>query len=53
MRRVLFTTISLLALTATTVLAADLPRRGPVYKAPVPYAAGYNWTGAYAGINGG
>ena len=53
MRRVLFTTISLLALTATTVLAADLPRRGPVYKAPVPYAAGYTWTGAYAGINGG
>jgi outer membrane immunogenic protein len=29
--------------------AADLPVKAPVYKAPV----GYNWTGFYAGINGG
>ncbi len=31
--------------------AADMPVKAPVYKAPV--AAPYDWTGLYAGINGG
>ena len=52
MRRVLFATICLLALTATNTFAADLPRAMPAYKAPV-LVPGYNWTGFYAGINGG
>jgi outer membrane immunogenic protein len=52
MRRVLCTTISLLALTATSALAADIPRGMPVTKAPA-FVPGYTWTGFYAGINGG
>jgi outer membrane immunogenic protein len=41
------------ALVGTTVAAqaADLPRKAPVYKAPVLVA--YNWTGFYAGVNAG
>ena len=38
------------ALVAGPALAADLPARTPVYKAPV-VAAGYNWTGFYVGGN--
>jgi outer membrane immunogenic protein len=51
MRRVLLTTISLLALSAAPSLAADLPRSMPA-KAPVMVPV-YNWTGFYLGINGG
>ena len=36
---------------AATVLAADIAR--PVYKAPPPAPALYNWTGFYVGIHGG
>src|SRR5688500_4887311 len=54
MRRVLFTTASLLALTATTAIAADIPRGMPPAKAPAYYLPpAYSWTGFYAGINGG
>ena len=54
MRRIFFTTVSLLVLAATSAVAADLPRGMPPTKAPayVP-VAGYTWTGFYAGINGG
>lgn len=52
MRRVLFTTTCLLALTATGALAADLPRGLPA-KAPAYVPAYYSWTGFYLGINGG
>jgi outer membrane immunogenic protein len=52
MRRVLFSTISLLALSATHTLAADLPRSMPT-KAPAVFAPVYSWTGFYLGINGG
>ena len=34
---------------ATSAMAADLPVKAPVYKAPV--VAPYNWTGWYAGAN--
>jgi outer membrane immunogenic protein len=51
MRRVLLTTLSLFALTATNAFGADLPRAMPA-KAPA-YIAAYNWTGFYLGINGG
>ena len=53
MRRVLFSTISLLALTATTAVAADLPPREMPAKAPVVFAPAFSWTGFYLGINGG
>jgi outer membrane immunogenic protein len=52
MRRVLLTTISLLAFTAVAAVAADLPRQMPA-KAPAMVPVGYNWTGFYLGINGG
>jgi outer membrane immunogenic protein len=52
MRRVLLTTISLLAISATAVVAADLPRQMPA-KAPAFVPIAYNWTGFYLGINGG
>ena len=53
MRRVLLTTVALIASATVTAVAADLPRAMPA-KAPayVPVAA-YNWTGFYVGINGG
>ena len=51
MRRVLLTTISLLALT-TGSFAADLPRQMPA-KAPAMLPMGHNWTGLYLSINGG
>jgi outer membrane immunogenic protein len=53
MRRVLFSTISLLALTATTALAADIPRAAPPAKAPAYLPPAFSWTGFYLGINGG
>jgi outer membrane immunogenic protein len=37
---------------ASPSLAADIPRKAPVYKAPV-YVAGFSWTGFYIGANGG
>lgn len=52
MRRVLLSTISLLALSVAGASAADIPRPGPTYKAPVAVPV-YNWTGGYIGINGG
>ena len=51
MRRVLLTTISLLALAATAAVAADIPVRA---RQGAGLSAGrYNWTGFYLGINGG
>jgi outer membrane immunogenic protein len=51
MRRLL-SIISVLALTATAAVAADLPRQMPA-KAPAYVPVVYNWTGFYLGINGG
>src|SRR5229473_3843603 len=39
-------------LSATSAFAADLAAR-PYTKAPVYVDPGYNWTGFYAGLNGG
>jgi outer membrane immunogenic protein len=47
MKRTLITAIAVAALASPT-LAADLPVRGPVMKAPPPVAAVYNWTGFYS-----
>lgn len=56
MKRVLFAGVGLVALAlAGTAGAADLPRRGVAAPAaaPVYMPVAYNWTGLYAGINGG
>jgi outer membrane immunogenic protein len=51
--------ITLLAAAAITigaaapVAAADLSARAPAYKAPAIVQAAYDWSGFYAGINGG
>jgi outer membrane immunogenic protein len=56
MQRFILTACSILfaAAMATPSFAADLsnPLPRPSYKGPV-YVAGFNWTGFYAGINGG
>jgi outer membrane immunogenic protein len=52
MKKVLLTTVGLVALGMAPALAADLPAR--IYsKAPAFVAAAYDWSGFYAGINGG
>jgi outer membrane immunogenic protein len=53
MKRILIGSIAVAsALTVTTAFAADLPAR-TYTKAPVMMDPGYNWTGFYAGLNGG
>ena len=50
MKKQLLASVALCALGAVTpAIAADLPVKAPIYKAPV--AAVYNWTGCYAGGN--
>ncbi len=49
MRKLLLSAVAVAALFNAPAIAADIPVKGPVYKA-VPY---YNWTGWYGGINGG
>ena len=53
MKRVFLSGVALAALVGSAV-AADIPRRVERAAPPVPYMAPvYNWTGFYAGINGG
>ena len=53
MRRILAGSIAIASLlAASSALAADMAPR-PYTKAPVIVDPGYNWTGFYAGINGG
>ena len=51
MQKVLLTTTALIALGIAPAAAADLAVR-PYTKAP-PMAVAYNWSGFYAGVNGG
>jgi outer membrane immunogenic protein len=53
MRRIFIGSVAIVSvLAATSAFAADLPAK--VYtKAPVIVDPGYNWTGFYAGLNGG
>src|SRR3954470_3925472 len=52
MKRILIAGAAMASLLATNALAADLAPR-PYVKAPVIVDPGYNWTGFYAGLNGG
>ncbi len=50
MKKTMFAAVAAVAVAATSAVAADLPRSQPYYSSPaVP--AGYNWAGAYAGVN--
>ena len=54
MRKLLLGAVAFGALAASPVLAADIPVRAPVYQPPPPpVIAFYNWSGCYAGGNGG
>jgi outer membrane immunogenic protein len=47
MKKIIITAFAASALLSSPAIAADIPAKGPVYKA----APGYNWTGWYGGIN--
>jgi outer membrane immunogenic protein len=51
MKRLLFAGVALATYWSVPALAADLPVKAPVYKAPV--AALWEWTGCYIGVEGG
>lgn len=51
MKKILLAVIAAAAICTTSAFAADLPVKAPIYKAgPAPM---FNWTGFYAGVNGG
>jgi outer membrane immunogenic protein len=51
MKKILIASIAAAAFCGAPAIAADMPTKGPVYKAaPAPV---FNWTGFYAGIEGG
>jgi outer membrane immunogenic protein len=47
MYKMLCSAAALAVLCATSAMAADLPVKAPVYKAPPPPPAAYNWSGFY------
>lgn len=49
MKKFLLAGVALSALIAGPAMAADLPVRGPVYKAAPPVVTYYSWTGCYIG----
>jgi outer membrane immunogenic protein len=49
MKKFLMASVALSALAAAPAIAADLPARGPVYRAPPPIVTYYSWTGCYIG----
>jgi outer membrane immunogenic protein len=51
MKSLLVGAFALMALTVGPALAADMPVKAPLYKAPPPVV--YDWTGCYVGANGG
>ena len=50
MRRLLIGGIALVALAAGSAMAADMPVKAPIYKAP-PAIVPYNWSGFYVSAN--
>ena len=52
MKKFLLGGTALVAMFAGSAMAADIPVRAPVYKAP-PMEAVYSWTGCYLGVNAG
>ncbi len=52
MRKLLLGSFALGALIADPAMAADIPVKAPVYKAPPPVSV-WTWTGFYVGVNAG
>lgn len=52
MKKLLLSCVALASLIASPALAADLPVKAPVYKAPAPVSA-HDWTGCYVGGSAG
>jgi outer membrane immunogenic protein len=52
MKKLLVASIAAAAFCCAPVLAADMPVKGPTYRAPVA-APVYSWTGCYIGLQGG
>src|SRR5205085_11796897 len=53
MKKILLGSAALVAMFAAPAIAADVPARAPVYKAPPPMEAVFIWTGCYIGVNAG
>jgi outer membrane immunogenic protein len=53
MRKLLLGTAFFGVVAAGSALAADIPMKAPVYKAPVVVPVAYSWSGCYVGGNGG
>src|SRR6476660_1974595 len=53
MKKLLISSVAVFAFGAGSALAADMPVRPPVYKAPPPPVYVTTWTGCYIGVNGG
>jgi outer membrane immunogenic protein len=51
MKKFLLGSAALVAMLAGPAMAADMPVRAPVLKAPPPIMAAYSWTGCYIGGN--
>jgi len=52
MKKLLLGTVAAAAVVVSPALAADLPTKAPILKAP-PVVAVFNWTGCYIGAYGG
>jgi outer membrane immunogenic protein len=51
MKKLVLGSMALAAMIAGPAMAADMPVKAPVYKAPPPVVLAYNWTGFYVGAN--
>ena len=50
MKHMFYAAVAALAFTGSLAVAADLPTKAPLYKAPPAY---FGWTGCYIGAEGG
>jgi outer membrane immunogenic protein len=51
MKMLVLGSMALAAMIAGPAMAADMPVKAPVYKAPPPVVLAYSWTGFYVGAN--
>jgi outer membrane immunogenic protein len=53
LKKLLIAGIAAVAFCGAPALAADIPTKAPAYKAALPPAPTFNWTGFYVGVNAG